>query len=679
MNSQTEPTLLHVDSKVLGQFLAAQTVVYVFEDPARLAEFAVKVLQDVPGIGGANICLARLSSPIGTLQSPPCRQCSIFAAELGKKPLQECKLTKQKNIKRLPLQTPNDQYGYVVFSVSDAREFALYESHLYNFTSFLSITIENRIQRQQLRSSNRSLLEQIEITKLAEETLNQAQHIAHIGNWVWDIKTGVLSWSDEIYRIFNQDPEKFTPSYQAFLSCIHQDDRRHVSEEINRTLKNFKKYSLDHRVIRPDGVICIVHEQGELELDPQGKPYRMIGTIQDITEQRLKQSELQKLKVELQNIIECMPSVVFVTDRHGLITYWNSRAEQLSKFPLSRSRENSLVENFPMLADKMDNILWAIEKQQPVFAERLILRGPEINKIFELIIYPLTGEGSGSAAIRIDDITEQSRIEEAMVSSEKMISLSGLAAGMAHEINNPLGGIVQGYQNVKRRFSPDIKNNVAVADALGLDLNAVNMYMEQRQIHYFIDAVSECVARAGSIVKDMISLSRTASAIKRPTDINELIEKALALLLIDYKLTTLYKIGDVEFIRDYDPELPAVDCLDSDIQQVIMNIIRNSVQAMEKRNPHHPATITLSTSFDEGVHIKIKDNGPGMDDNTKRRIFEPFFTTKPPGEGTGLGLAVSYFIIIDRHHGYISVESTPNEGTTFFIDLPIKDESPTTY
>ncbi|MET0107201.1 MAG: ATP-binding protein [Sedimenticola sp.] len=294
-------------------------------------------------------------------------------------------------------------------------------------------------------------------------------------------------------------------------------------------------------------------------------------------------------------------------------------------------------------------------------------------RYFDVIVYPLSGPAEESV-VRIDDVTERMRMELMMVQSEKMMSVGGLAAGMAHELNNPLGGILQGLQNIRRRLSTDLEKNEEVAGELGFDLHLAESYMEKRGISGFMDGVIDSSKRAADIVSNMLVFSRKPSGEFHPVQINQLIDQAVDLAAMDYDLKKKHDFRDIDIVRDYDMELPLVPCIGPEIQQVLLNLLRNSAQVLSAGRKQ-TRTITLRTYTEDGsACIEVIDDGPGMDQETCKRVFEPFFTTKPPGQGTGLGLSVSYFIVTQEHGGEMSVESAPGEGARFIIRLPLQVE-----
>lgn len=268
---------------------------------------------------------------------------------------------------------------------------------------------------------------------------------------------------------------------------------------------------------------------------------------------------------------------------------------------------------------------------------------------------------------------EKIRLEEMIVQSEKMVSLGGLAAGMAHEINNPLAGILQNAQVIRNRIEKPIPANIKIADELGLDFSLIDTYMQRRDIYRMLDSVMDAGKRAAAIVSNMLSFSRKSSSGFISEDLSLLLDQTLELAVSDYNLKKKFDFKQIRIHREYDPELPMVQCKASEIQQVFFNILSNGAQAMFGHAKGASPQFSLRTFTEkEYVCVEISDNGQGMTEEVRKRVFEPFFTTKTVGEGTGLGLAVSYFIVIENHKGRIKVESVPGGGTSFRISLPIK-------
>jgi PAS domain S-box-containing protein len=408
--------------------------------------------------------------------------------------------------------------------------------------------------------------------------------------------------------------------------------------------------------------------------DSSGSAYGICGISADITDRIASENELKRVKNYLNNIINSMPSVLVGVDTEGKVTHWNIEAENSTGISSANARGQDLEKVFPQLTPHIEKITEAIQLRKPQKAEKL-MNNEEKGQIryLDIMIYPLVENGLEGAVLRVDDVTTRVRLEEMMVQTEKMMSVGGLAAGMAHEINNPLGGILQGTQNITRRFSSDLPKNLEAARECGIELETVRVYMEKRGILKFLEGIRESGERAARIVRNMLQFSRRSEPGSTVfADLAVVIERTVELASNDYDLKKQYDFRHIKIIRDFDPDLPRVPCVISEIEQVLLNLLRNAGQAIySQRDRTEVPRIILRTRQDEGsARIEVEDNGPGMDETVRKRIFEPFFTTK--GMGTGLGLSVSYFIITNNHFGSIRAESSPGKGTRFIIQLPLK-------
>ncbi len=411
-------------------------------------------------------------------------------------------------------------------------------------------------------------------------------------------------------------------------------------------------------------------------IEPDLNEAAVLSVAIDITEQKQAKEEVARMRLFLKNIIDSMPSMLIGVDPWGYITVLNQPAEQAGGVSWEAAQGRFFGEVFPRLASQFDQVRQAICHGQPIKTSRMTLETEGELHYADIMVYPLIANSAKGAVIRVDDVTARVRIESMMVQTEKMLSVGGLAAGMAHEINNPLGAILQGSQNILRRIGPDLPQNRSVADALGVDLNQLNRYLQERGILRFLEGIREAGSRATKIVADMLSFSRRSESRFTLVDIEDMLETVLRLAASDYDLKKKYDFKRILIARDYDPALGTVYCDKTEIEQVILNLLKNAAQAMAGDNTPSPA-ITLRTLREpDNALIEVIDNGPGMDDDILKRIFEPFFTTKEVGVGTGLGLSVSYFIVTEQHNGRLSVMSKPGQGSRFSIRLPLVRETP---
>ncbi len=384
--------------------------------------------------------------------------------------------------------------------------------------------------------------------------------------------------------------------------------------------------------------------------------------------------ELRKTQRYIKNIIDSMPSVMIGVDPEGRVTHWNTAAEKSACIGPDAIEGRLFTEVYPNLASQMENIRAALENRTPRKMEKQIRHTQDEIRYEDIMIYPLATNGVEGAVIRVDDVTDRVRIEEMMIQTEKMMSVGGLAAGMAHEINNPLGVVLQGVQNAFRRLSPDLEANHIIAEECGTNLEAIRIYLEQRGIFRYLEGIKESGTRAARIVTNMLNFSRHSESNMTETDIHKLLDNTLELAANDYDLRKKYDFRYISIVREYDPELRQLTCTPTEIEQVVLNLLKNSAQAMAeiKGFLSEPKIILRTRKDGNYAQIEVQDNGPGMDEKTRTRIFEPFYTTKGVGVGTGLGLSVSFFIIANNHKGLLSVESEPGRGARFIIRLPLE-------
>jgi PAS domain S-box-containing protein len=400
--------------------------------------------------------------------------------------------------------------------------------------------------------------------------------------------------------------------------------------------------------------------------------------IRDISERKQAEEELHHLRNYLSNIIDSMPSVLIGVDLEGNITQWNKHAEQVTGFISKDAMGQPLEKVYPHLSNEMSSVHDALStRKEQQNKKQAHLQGNEL-RYEDVTVYPLIANGIEGAVIRIDDVTDQVHLEEMVVQSEKMLSVGGLAAGMAHEINNPLAGMMQTASVMKSRLQDiEMPANIRAADEIGVPMDDIRAFMEKRSILRMVDAINDSGKQAAEIVDNMLSFARKTDAIVSSKNIEQLVDKILELATTDYDLKQQYDFKTIKIVKEYEDNLPMVPCEGAKIQLVLLNILRNGAQAMQagKASKDFKPCFILRLFIEESnnmLRIEIEDNGPGMDKKTQKRVFEPFFTTKPVGLGTGLGLSVSYFIVTENHGGTMDVKSAPGKGSKFIIRLPLE-------
>lgn len=318
-----------------------------------------------------------------------------------------------------------------------------------------------------------------------------------------------------------------------------------------------------------------------------------------------------------------------------------------------------------------------LEKQRERTADQLQMYGLTGAILFILIVALLQWRNSrnrkqANALLQqrtgeIENVTEQLQLtQKQLIQSEKMASLGELTAGIAHEIQNPLN-FVNNFSEVNIELISEMQTELEN----GTTEEVVEILEDIKQN---LEKIRHHGKRADGIVKGMLQHSRAGSNIKEPIEINKLADEYFRLTY--HGLRAKDKSFNAELVTHFADNLPLVNAVPQDIGRALLNLFTNAFYAVNQKQKNSPAnyhpTVTLSTETGGGyVLIKVKDNGDGMPENIKDKIMQPFFTTKPTGEGTGLGLSLSYEIVVNGHGGMIEVDSKQGDFTEFIIKLPV--------
>ncbi|MBU1877453.1 MAG: transporter substrate-binding domain-containing protein, partial [Chloroflexi bacterium] len=397
----------------------------------------------------------------------------------------------------------------------------------------------------------------------------------------------------------------------------------------------------------------------------------------EIVERAHAQAEIVRLQHLLQNITDSMPSALITLDPAGHILTWNPAAEALTGQTEAQVQGQMLWQASPELA-RYRELFERVLCEGQILHQHKEQLGTDLNAVYrDVSIFPLQANDINGAVLRIDDVTRRVQLEEMMLQSAKMASVGGLAAGVAHEINNPLGAMMQSAQMLQLAFDtqrPRVRERLQSA---GVDPDALEHYLSLRGVMDYLEGIRSSGERAAKIVSDLLSFSRKSSSKAAPHGLNQLVEQTLDLAATDYDLKKKYDFRDMIVVRDLTPGLPQVFCDGQQIQQVILNLVRNAAQAMSERREHEhdykPRLIMLTALApdEQYVRLEVVDNGPGIPEAIRSRLFEPFFTTKGVGRGTGLGLWLCWSIVAERHKGRIRVEAAADGGSRFIVELPI--------
>jgi two-component system NtrC family sensor kinase len=386
-------------------------------------------------------------------------------------------------------------------------------------------------------------------------------------------------------------------------------------------------------------------------LDEAGEVLYIVECIHDVTQLKMLERELSGAKDFTQKLIESSTTAIIAADRRGKIVTMNPAAEELTGYSLKEAYERITTEDLypPGQAKKVMKILRGETmggkgKLLPIRCTLINARGEEIPvELTAAIIYE--GDQEAATVGLFNDLREKLKHEQAMREmvqrisrAEKMASLGQLAAGVAHEINNPLTGII---------FYADLLLKPLEKD-------------DPRR--HSLTCIYEDAKRCGKIIKNLLAYSRQESPGKEILHVNTLLEHSLDLI----RDTKFYK--GIQIRKELSEDIILIEGDRDQLSQVIVNLILNSVDAMD-----HEGIMTLRTYRDkpaQKAYIEVSDTGRGIPEKDLPLIFDPFFTTKAPGKGTGLGLSTAYGIV-KENQGRIWVKETSPKGTTFAVELPL--------
>jgi len=435
----------------------------------------------------------------------------------------------------------------------------------------------------------------------------------------------------------------------------------------------------------------VAHLQAEHETLKHSQAQAVAAAIEE-REQRLKQQRQDMAQLEA--VMKLAADGIVTVNEEGLVESFNEAAGRIFGYD-----PNEVVgQNVSMLTPTSDRQLHHEHLAEYINNGETRIPGPprevmgqrKDGTLFPMEIaiseVPLDSGRVSTGIFR--DITDRRRLESQLVQAQKMESVGQLAAGIAHEINTPtqyVGDNTRFIEDVFRDLGPLLASCNELCKAAGEGdfpeqlVSGVVAAAREADLEYLIDEVPkaigqslEGVERVAKIVRSMKDFSHPGGEAKQAVDLNRALETTLTVCRNEWKYVA-------EAVTDFDPDLPPVNCLPGDCNQVFLNLIINAAHAIGDRladTSSEKGTITVATRRNGNwAEIRIGDTGTGIPKESHARIFDPFFTTKEVGRGTGQGLAIAHAVITEKHEGTINFETEIGRGTTFIVRLPISGES----
>jgi len=503
--------------------------------------------------------------------------------------------------------------------------------------------------------------------KLAEEKLKRseaylarAQKLTHTGSWAWDPRTEkVLYCSEEMFRVFGLDPRESLPSRDNFRQRIHPEDRDWVTKRFEKSLRERVDTFGEYRILLPDGTIRHINASGHPVLDEHGELIEFVGTAVDVTER--KRAELERRR--LASLVEQAADLMAIADLSGgTPIYLNKAGMKMVGFDSweeARARRG-IHYMFPEDRQFVNEVLWPTVLEKGSWSGEMRFRhfktGDPIPVCYSAfrIDDPETGQPVNVGNV-CRDITERKRAEAEtrevdrryremqmeLAHANRVATMGQLTASIAHEVNQPIAATV---------------TNAAAALRW---LHAGSSHLEK--VQQSLTSIVEDGTRAGEVIHRIRALMKKAPPQKDRLEVNGAI-----LEIIELTHGEAVKNG-ISVITELADHLPVVEADRVQLQQVLLNLIVNALEAMGAANEGPRELLISTTKETSGVLVAVQDSGPGLEVAMLERVFESFYTTKPTGLGLGLSICRS---IIEAHGGRLWASTNQRRGAMFQFTLP---------
>ncbi len=526
-------------------------------------------------------------------------------------------------------------------------------------------TIELETLNAAARIMGTALASQRTLARLraSEQRLEEAQEIAHIGHYERDLRGGIDTWSDETFRIYGLEPGSIDPTVDEFLARIHPDDRERVARRVRGGARSAGLDWIDHRIVRPDGSVRHLRTHARIQRDDDGRPVRVIGTHQDVTEHVRAREELHRVSEQLRHITDRVPAIVFrrVVHPDGRVDYPLSAGSLYPTLGLDPERmakdPTSLISH--LHPDDVELFRGRIRDTSRTAGQhefRVLTPQGQVRWLRSSFSGRECADGTFVAEGVVLDVTEEKGLEEQLRQAQKLEAVGRLTGGIAHDFNNLLSVILVNARLIRSAIE------------------------EGRRPLSELEDLEEAARSGADLVKGLLGFSRRAELVLQPIDLADSVVHMAHLLkrlvpeTIDFHLAASVGAGVAR------ADLAAV-------QQILMNLVTNARDAMpdggrlrvevgsDDFTGAHPDTGERIVACPYAT-IVVEDTGTGIEPETLRRIFEPFFSTKEPGKGSGLGMGVVHGLV-RQHDGFVEIESRPGAGTRVKVYLPMSRSEPT--
>ncbi len=467
---------------------------------------------------------------------------------------------------------------------------------------------------------------------------------------------GATFVSDNLTTLFGHDPDAFVADPDFWASHIHPDERERVLAGVAKIFTD-GKLSHEYRFLHGDGTYRWVHDDVSLVRGEAGEPSEMVGVFYDITARKETERARAQLERSFHALIDVLPVGVLIhRDRHVVFANRAIRAllrREADKDILGLSALALIPDAARQVVEERLRLLEAAPEltlNASIETEFLRLDGTRI--LAEVEAMKLDFDGAPAVLVLARDLSERRMMLAQLAASDRLASMGTLAAGVAHEINNPLSYVLTNLSLVSETLAELLGRANAASPA------------EKAQVEGLLHDAYEGASRVRDVVRDLRSLSRRDVDESLSVDVRQVLESCVRIAAneIRHSAKLVLDLGEV----------PAVYGNPTRLGQVFLNLILNATQALSDGNAtRNELRIRTFTSQRGEVVIEVSDTGPGIPPEVIAHVFDPFFTTKPIGAGTGLGLSICHGIVTSMK-GTIAVDSVAGAGSTFRVTFPVR-------
>jgi PAS domain S-box-containing protein len=513
--------------------------------------------------------------------------------------------------------------------------------------------------------------------RASEANLKRAQRVARIGHWQLDSHDGAPVWSEQMFRIFGLDPIEREPAFADHDALMPPEDFALVDAAMRGGFRDGTPFDLVFRIRRKNGEIGWMHALGQPEIDEHGKTAKMFGTAQDITELKRTEDDLRLEKERAQRYLDIASVMLVGLDADGKVNLINRRGCQVLGFEQEGDALGQDWFEFVPVNErsKLRESVKAIMEREVVAHEGVESRIRTVSGEERRIVWhhaevrDAEGRITGTLSSG-QDVTERLEMEAQLAQADRLSSMGMLAAGVAHEINNPLAYILYNLESLTedlptllqpmRRVHEEAEERGDSEGALASAAAAMNPALLDDILERFDDAL-EGTRRIRDIARGLGMFSRVERDKLVPVNLQEVIEVAVNMGYNEIKYRA-------HLVKEYN-QVPPVMASEGRLSQVFLNLIINATHAIDEGGVEENELRIRTWRDGDTVCAQVRDSGCGVPHENLGRLFEPFFSTKPTGAGSGLGLAISKNIV-ESFGGTIEVESEVGRGTSVTIRLP---------